>query len=715
MKDGKRKTPSPRADCSREVEGRDITQAHPILKAAIEAAPEGILVIDDDRVFVGNEAFLRMWDLSPEAIEGQKYDHVLMLVAQKLIDPEAFSVRAKESYQTPSDDTKDLLHLIDGRIIECCMRAPASATSNAGGTWYFRDITEQRRTEEELRDETYISRILYETGKILASELDLEKLLQTMTDAATKISGAEFGSYFYNARNEQGDVYMLYTLSGASREAFANFGQPRPTQVFGPTFRGEKVIRSDDILKDPRYGKMAPHYGMPPGHLPVRSYLAVPVISRSGEVFGGLFFGHPKPGRFTEHSERIIGAIAVQAAIAIDNARLFEGERAARDTAEQLGEIKDNFLANLSHELRTPLSAILGWTQVLQYSAKSPADLQNGLETIERNCRAQVQLVDDLLDTSRISSGKVRLDIQQLSPISIIEAALETVRPAVEGKGIRLIKLLDSMAGPISGDPARLQQVMWNLLSNAIKFTPKGGRIQITLERINSHIEISVVDSGIGIKPDLLPHIFDRFQQGDSSTTKNFAGLGLGLSIVKQFIELHGGTVKASSQGEGKGAVFTLHLPLTALKPQEDRAHPQAFGGKSPDFKSVDLSGLAILVVDDESDARYLIKRVLADCSAEVKTAASGDEALSILGSAKPDILISDIGMPEMDGYELLKQIRALDNDWVKKIPAIALTAFARSEDRTKALRAGFLAHIAKPVEPSELVATVAVLVGRNQ
>jgi signal transduction histidine kinase len=275
-------------------------------------------------------------------------------------------------------------------------------------------------------------------------------------------------------------------------------------------------VRSDDITKDPRYGKMAPHYGMPKGHLPVRSYLAVPVVSRSGEVLGGLFFGHPQPGVFTERSERLIVGIAAQASVAADNARLYEqaqraaeerkhlleSERSARAAAERMSELKDDFLATLSHELRTPLSAILGWAQVLRRGVRSEADLLRGLDTIERNARMQTQLIEDLLDMSRIASGKVRLDIQPVDPVSFVEAAIETVGPAADAKGIRLEKLLDPAAGPISGDPSRLQQIVWNLLSNAIKFTPKGGKVQVVLERVNSHIEISVADTGIGIKGD---------------------------------------------------------------------------------------------------------------------------------------------------------------------------------------------------------------------
>ncbi|MBI3546458.1 MAG: PAS domain S-box protein, partial [Gammaproteobacteria bacterium] len=397
--------------------------------------------------------------------------------------------------------------------------------------------------------------------------------------------------------------------------------------------------------------------------------------------------------------------------------RLLESERRARAEAERTNDLKDEFLANLSHELRTPLSAILGWSQVLRLRSAEDADLREGLDAIERNARMQTQLIEDLLDMNRITSGKVRLDIQPVEPMTFIEAALETVRPAANAKGIRLEKLLDPAAGPITGDPHRLQQVIWNLLTNAIKFTSKGGKVQIVLERVNSHIEIHVADTGIGIEPEFLAHVFERFRQADASTTRKYGGLGLGLSIVKHLVELHGGVVRVKSPGKDQGTIFTVHLPLTVIhhKPSnEERLHPKSPKAMALDFRAANLSGVKVLVVDDEADARELMKRVLMTCHAEVLTAGSAAEALRLVESERPQVLVSDIGMPEMDGYELLKHVRALGPERGGKIPAIALTAFARSEDRTRALRAGFLIHVSKPVEPSELIATIASVTGRT-
>ncbi|MES2354811.1 MAG: PAS domain S-box protein [Pseudomonadota bacterium] len=590
------------------------------------------------------------------------------------------------------------------------------------------DITKRKQAEDALQDETRILELLNRTGTVLASKLNLQEVLQTVTDAATELSGAQFGAFFYNTPGEEDNADMFYTLSGASREYFDKFLYPRATSLFAPTFNGAAPIRYDNVREYPQYGKM--EGDMPDGHHPVRSYLAVPVISRSGDVIGELFFGHPAIGVFSERTERLVVGIAAQATIAIDNARLYdaaqraaedrekllESEKTARTEIERMSAMKDEFLATLSHELRTPLNAILGWSQVLRHRINNEAELYKGLDTITRNARLQSQLIEDLLDMSRITSGKVRLDMQPVEPISFIEAAIETVRPAADAKGIRLEKLLDPAAGPISGDPNRLQQVLWNILSNAVKFTPKDGKVQILLQRVSSYIEISVSDTGVGITPEFLPHVFERFRQADASTTRRYGGLGLGLSIVKHLVELHGGIVTVSSAGEGCGATFSVHLPLAAVHTYNDlRFHSQASDVIASGFKALDLSGIKVLVVDDEADARDLIKRVLLNCDAEVLTASTAAEALLLVEKERPHVLVSDIGMPNVDGFELLKRLRALGQTKGGKIPVIALTAFARTEDRTRALRAGFLAYISKPVEPAELIATVASITGRAE
>jgi PAS domain S-box-containing protein len=383
--------------------------------------------------------------------------------------------------------------------------------------------------------------------------------------------------------------------------------------------------------------------------------------------------------------------------------------------AEAANRVKDEFLATLSHELRTPLNAILGWARILRTGKVDAQDLEEGLASIERNAQVQSQLVEDLLDISRISSGNLRLDVKRLEIAEVIEAALAAIMPTANAKGIRVHKVLDSLAGPVTGDFARLQQVVWNLLSNAVKFTPKGGQVQVLLERVNSHVEVSVIDTGVGIHPEFLPHVFDRFRQADATTTRRHSGLGLGLSIAKQLVEMHGGSIRAKSPGEGQGATFTLTLPIIVVHPEyTDPEQPRSKEQETAAEMCLDtsLAGLKVLVVDDEPDARDLIRRVLESCEAAVTVATSAAEALELLEAEHPDVIVSDIGMPDEDGYDLIRQVRAKHS--AKHIPAAALTAFARTEDRKRALLAGFQTHIAKPVDPDELTAAVASLAGRT-
>ncbi|MDQ1611555.1 MAG: hypothetical protein QOG00_1486, partial [Pyrinomonadaceae bacterium] len=480
-----------------------------------------------------------------------------------------------------------------------------------------------------------------------------------------------------------------------------------------------------------RFGKNSPYYGMPEGHLPVVSYLAVPVVSRSGEVLGGLFFGHPEAGVFTERVAHVVEGLAAQAAVAMDNASLYDAAQRARAEAEEIAaekerlyieaqessRLKDEFLATVSHELRTPLTAILGWAHLLRTGQPVGGTMAKPLETIERNARAQAQLIDDLLDVSRIITGKLRIDVRPVDPNSFIEAAVEAVRPAAEAKGVRVQRIMDTGVVTVSGDPVRLQQVVWNLLSNAIKFTPKGGRVQVRLERVNSHIEIAVSDTGPGIDPNFLPYVFDRFRQADGRTTRQHGGLGLGLSIVRHLVELHGGTVRAESLVEGQGATFTVLLPVVPVYQTVgagERVHPAA-RDMLPLYECPDrLDGVRILAVDDESDTRELLKAGLGQCGADVTVVGSASEALEAIGAGLPDLLISDIGMPGEDGYELIRRVRELPADGGGKVPAIALTAYARVEDRMQALRAGYQMHVPKPVELAELVAVASSLVRRG-
>jgi signal transduction histidine kinase/ActR/RegA family two-component response regulator len=406
-------------------------------------------------------------------------------------------------------------------------------------------------------------------------------------------------------------------------------------------------------------------------------------------------------------NEALQGEISRRQQVQEEREKLLHAERLARADAEAANRSKDEFLATLSHELRTPLNTMLGWVHLLRYGKLDSATTARGIDVLERSTRTQAQLIDDLLDVSRIVTGKLRLETRPTELPAVIEAAIEAVRPAVEARGVELAVQLDPSAGPVMGDATRLQQIVWNLLSNAVKFTPRGGKIEVTLERAGSEARITVCDTGQGIPAAFLPYLFERFRQADTGSTRTYGGLGLGLAIVRHLVELHGGTVQAASDGPGKGATFTVLLPIMAVRlhPRSDGAAPWSSHRQTGAQNG--LRGLRVLVVDDESDAREMLSLVLTRCAAEVTTAGSAREAMEILPTLHPDVLISDIGMPGEDGYSLISQVRALPAEQGGEVPAVALTAFARTEDRTRALMSGFQMHIPKPVDPGELAAVV--------
>jgi PAS domain S-box-containing protein len=420
----------------------------------------------------------------------------------------------------------------------------------------------------------------------------------------------------------------------------------------------------------------------------------------------------------------IVGASKVARDISerrlVEHARqtLLEHEQKARSEAEALNRSKDQFLATLSHELRTPLNAIYGWARMFAEGALDPAATRNAAQAILRNARIQVQLIEDLFDVSRVITGKMRLDVRAMNVLAVLEAAVETVRPAAAGKGIRLDTALDPRAAPIMGDPDRIQQIAWNLLSNAVKFTPKGGRVQLHLRRVNSHIDIIVSDTGEGIAAEQLPHLFERFHQADTGPTRRHAGLGIGLSLVKHLVELHGGKVTAISPGLGQGTTFTVTLPVSVMHPAPSREGPsadRATGTIDTDsLKPVSLRDLRVLVVDDDGEGRELAALILTNAGAETRTASSADQAVQVLGGWLPDVLVSDLEMPGEDGYSLLRRVRHEMALHGRRLPALALTAYGRSEDRVRVLAAGFNLHLAKPADPTELVLAVASLGGRT-
>ncbi|HKS09380.1 MAG TPA: ATP-binding protein [Pyrinomonadaceae bacterium] len=443
------------------------------------------------------------------------------------------------------------------------------------------------------------------------------------------------------------------------------------------------------------------------GYEQMQQAVRISPLSHDGSIIGTLTI-------IEDVTERVAREAELQAQIEA-RSRLLSSEKLARNEAERANRLKDEFLATISHELRNPLNAILGWAHMLRLGKLTPSNVDRAVETIYRNAKSQAQLVSDLLDVSRIISGKLRLDVRQVDLLSIVNAAIDSIRPAAEAKSIRLQTMLDPAAGPISGDADRLQQIVWNLLTNAVKFTPKGGRIQVKVQRIDSHVEIVVSDSGVGISKEFLPYVFDRFRQADASTTRTQGGLGLGLSIVHQLVDLHGGSVSVQSDGEGKGATFTISLPFVGVvSSQKDAETASVIQSEIVPLEGLpSLQGLKVLAVDDEADTRELIREVLKECGAEVILSRSAAEALEALEQHKPDILISDLGMPDEDGYSLITKIRALPSERGGHIPAAALTAYARAEDRMRVLRSGFQFHLPKPVDSAELVTVVASLAGR--
>lgn len=458
-----------------------------------------------------------------------------------------------------------------------------------------------------------------------------------------------------------------------------------------------------------------------PEHLTISSLMIVPLQVRGRSVGSVTLIRETSGKPYTADDRAFLQALADRAALAIDNARLYR-------KSQEANRIKDEFLAMLSHELRSPLNAIIGWLSLLRSRQFDAATTARALETVERNARAQARLVEDLLDVSRILQGKLRLNLRPLELLPVIEAAIETVSPTVEAKKIQLEVMLDSQLEQVSADAERLQQVVWNLLSNAVKFTPNGGRVEIKLERVREmsvdgysdenaafYAQITVRDTGQGIKPEFLPYVFDRFRQADSSITRSHGGLGLGLAIVQHLVDLHGGRVSADSAGEGMGATFTVMLPLIVPTPELTQTQPTSpeVAHIDPFHCSAQLHGLRVLVIDDDHDARLLLLSILEECGAEVVVTTSASEGLSTLTSSihQFNLLISDIGMPGEDGYTLLRRIRSLNLEQGGRIPAIAVTAYAREEDRQAALSAGFQAHLAKPIDPTQLISLIGSLV----
>ncbi|MFB2835150.1 PAS domain-containing protein [Floridanema evergladense] len=568
------------------------------------------------------------------------------------------------------------------------------------------DITERNQLLDDVQLRASQLRGLTEASLAMNSVLSIEQVLQVVTEQARLIIGVHQSiTTMAIEGNWQKPIHIV-----SFSDKYAQWQDYQPNceicQIYPQIRQMNQVLRKTEteLILDPKWIEFTQEME---NHPPMRGLLVAPLIRRDGVNIGLIQLSDKHSGDFSEADADILMQLAQMASVAIENSRLYEAAQNARNQAESANRIKDEFLAVLSHELRSPLNPILGWSKLLRSRKFDRETTDRALETIERNAKLQTELIEDLLDVSRILQGKLTLNICAVDLKTIVQAAIETVHLAAEAKSIQIKTLFQANISLISGDPNRLQQVIWNLLSNAIKFTPNGGKVEVELEQIGGFVLIRVSDTGKGINPDFIPYIFEYFRQENSSTTRKFGGLGLGLAIVRHLVELHGGIVQANSPGEGKGATFIVQLPVKSTRLETK------FETKNSELKT-DLNGVRALVVEDQADTRELIVTLLEQANARVIPVTSAQEALQVLNQTEIDILLSDIGMPEVDGYMLLQQIRNHSNPKISQIPAIALTAYVGEFNQQKALKAGFQKHLPKPIEPVELIALVANLVNNS-
>jgi PAS domain S-box-containing protein len=626
------------------------------IRATAEATTDGIVVTDEaGRITLWNETFRRLWAFPPGVLEARDHRRALEWMSTRFEGPEQFLEQVGQIERDGPTETITRLTLADGNVFERLSRVHHVGGRPAGRVWSYRDIGERERAHHE---HAYLAAIVSSSNDAIVSKT-LDGVITSWNSAAERMFG--------------------YT----SQEAVGS----SITIIIPPERRDEEVR----ILERLRRGERIEHFET------IR-------LTKDGRPITVSITISP----VRDEEGRIIGASKVARDVS-ERAALLAREQAARARAEEASRLKDEFLATVSHELRAPLNAILGWAQILRAGALDEERVRHAITVVERNARTQAQVIEDLLDVSRIITGKLRLDIQPIAPARAVASAIESVKPMAEAKGVQLHVDLDPEAGPILGDSSRIQQIVWNLLTNAIKFTPSGGSVSVTLQRVGSQVELGVRDTGIGIAPEFLPHVFDRFRQADASTTRAVGGLGLGLAIVRHLVELHGGTVRAESAGPNQGSMFLLRLPL---RPGVLEGEERTAGGRgrvpfmAPE-EVPNLVGVRVLVVDDEADARELLREVLVGCGAEVREASTAAQALREVGEWRPAVIVSDIGLPGEDGYDLIRKVREWEQKSGTWTPAIALTGYARTKDRMRALMAGYQMHVAKPIEPVEFALVV--------
>ncbi len=619
---------------------------------------------DDAIVSKDLTGIVTSWNKSAERIFGytaaEMIGHPILLLLPNERRDEEIEILAKIRRGERLDHFETIRRRKDGQLID--VSVTISPVHNAegeivGASKVARDITEQRRASEA---GLLLAAIVNSSDDAIVSK-NLNSIITSWNAAAQRIFG-------YTPEEAIGQSVVMLVPADRRDE------EPR---ILERLRRGERVDHFETV-RVRKNGELIPV-----------SLTISPVKDATGRVIG---------------ASKIARDISEIKRLASERDQLLQSERAARSQAENANRQKDDFLATVSHELRTPLNAIVGWTQVLKESAGNPDEVQEAITIIERSAQAQAQLIDDLLDLGRITSGKMTLDVQPIEIGTVVQDAIAAVQRTADLKGIRLRTIINSGGGAMMGDKQRLQQVLWNLLANSIKFTPKGGHVVVTVARVNSQMEIAVADTGRGITADFLPHVFERFRQADASTTRQQGGLGIGLALVKHLVELHGGSVLAESPGLERGATFTIALPVQAAHAAVDLAE-STVSAPVESRPSEDLSGIKVLAVDDDRDSLHVVKRILVSRHAEVEIAASAEEAWKIFPMFRPDVVLSDIGMPGHDGYEFIRRIRQFPGG--SSVPAAALTALARSDDRMRALHAGFQTHVAKPIAPNELVAVV--------
>jgi PAS domain S-box-containing protein len=699
-----------------------------------EASKEGIVVISGHtmKIVDANPAAAELLAVPRRRMIGKALPEIGLPCG---LDPNFAMTEISDAGVVRTEDLQ--LQTPDGRTRD--VELTASVFEAAGERVVLcnlRDITLRKQAEDALRsvrDQLEIQvedlRRLHEMSVSLTSSLDIQSVLEEVLRAALAVQGTDLG--LLSLSDDRGEGLVLKVSRGFDEDFLQHvFHVPAGCGACGTCFKERERVVVEDVETDPifsDYREAALKAGF-------RSCHSTPLVTRGGDVIGVLSVHFRMRHRPSEREIRLIDLYARMAVDIIENARLhyqmqreletrknlLMREQIARSEAETASRLKDEFLATVSHELRTPLNAIIGWSHMLRQGGLDDVGTARAIETIERNAKAQAQLIEDILDVSRIITGKLRLNTGPVDMAAVINAAIDSVQLAADAKNIRLEVTLDPSARHISGDSSRLQQVVWNLLSNAIKFTPFDGRVEVRLERAGSDVKVSVSDTGQGITPDFLPFIFDRFRQADSTSTRRHGGLGLGLAIVRHLVELHGGSLTADSAGQGLGSTFSIRLSMAGGASERivirQRGVSGLWGGESiSNSRNVpSLRGIRVLLVDDDFDSLQLLRLILGEQNAEVQTASSATEAMDILEWFRADVVVSDLAMPGEDGYSLIRKIRARETGRHDSIAAIALTAFVRVEDRAKALTAGFNMFVPKPVEPRELIEAIANLAGAS-